>query len=163
VSMQTTLSLLVRARQSAVSPFGGRGVAEYAYSNEFASGTGDNQADKCTKSTHAVAGSGSTTVDLRALIAADGSAANGAELVAIAVTIPDDASGVITLSDASSNGVGLFSGTTDGLELPAGSTFPLIFPLDGSKPMSGSAKDITFANAGGSSTTVTLVTLQRSA
>ena len=163
MSMNTTISLSVKPRQTLTAPYEGRGVANFAYGAEWTSGTADEQADICTQSVNAIAGSGNSDIDLRAEVTPAGAAASGAELAGLMIEVPDDASGNITLKDASSNGVGLFSGTTDGLVLPAGSRLVLLWPEDGSVAMSGSAKSINLANAGGSATNVTVTTLQRSA
>lgn len=163
MSMNTTISLSVKPRQTFASPYGGRGTATFSYGAEWASGTADDQADLCTQSVKAIAGSGNSDIDLRAELTPANVAASGAELAGLIIEVPDTASGNITLKDSAANGLGLFSGTTDGMVLPAGTRLVLLWPEDGSVPMSASAKSINLANAGGLSTNVTVTTLQRSA
>ena len=163
MSMNTTISLSVKPRQTLTAPYEGRGVANFAYGAEWTSGTADDQADLCTQSVKAIAGSGNSDIDLRAELTPANVAASGAELAGLIIEVPDTASGNITLKDSAANGLGLFSGTTDGMVLPAGTRLVLLWPEDGSVPMSASAKSINLANAGGSATNVTVTTLQRSA
>ena len=163
MSMNTTISLSVKPRQTLTAPYEGRGVANFAYGAEWTSGTADDPADLCTQSVKAIAGSGNSDIDLRAELTPANVAASGAELAGLIIEVPDTASGNITLKDSAANGLGLFSGTTDGMVLPAGTRLVLLWPEDGSVPMSASAKSINLANAGGSATNVTVTTLQRSA
>lgn len=66
MSMNTTISLSVKPRQTLTAPYEGRGAANFAYGAEWTSGTGDDQADLCTQSVNAIAGSGNSDIDLRA-------------------------------------------------------------------------------------------------
>ena len=138
-------------------------MAEFEYSAEWTSGTGDNQADLVGQKVQTVNASGNVDVDLRAITDANGDALNGAELAALIIEVPVDASGAITVERSSTNGVPFLNGTTDGLVLNAGARMILVFPEDGGPAMSASAKDINLANAGASNTDVTITTYQRSA
>ena len=102
-------------------------------------------------------------LNINAITDANGDALNGAELAALIIEVPVDASGAITVERSSTNGVPFLNGTTDGLVLNAGARLLLVFPEDGGPAMSASAKDINLANAGASNTDVTITTYQRSA
>jgi hypothetical protein len=163
MSTSTTWSLSARGRTAIDAPYSGHGVSEFAYSAEWTSGTGDNQADLCGSKVQTVNATANVDVDLRAITDANGDALNGAELAALIIEVPVDASGAITLKRSTTNGVPFLNGTTDGMVLNAGSRVLLVFPEDGGPAMSASAKDINLANAGASNTDVTITTYQRSA
>ena len=163
MSTTTTWALSARGRMALDAPYSGHGVAEFAYSAEWTSGTGDNQADLVGQKVQTVNASSNVDGDLRAITDANGDALNGAELAALIIEVPVTASGAITVERSSSNGVPFLSGSTDGLVLNAGARLLLVFPEDGGPAMSGGAKDINLANAGASNTDVTITTYQRSA
>ena len=163
MSTTTTWALSARGRMALDAPYSGHGVAEFEYSAEWTSGTGDNQADLVGQKVQTVNASSNVDVDLRAITDANGDALNGAELAALIIEVPADASGDITLERSNTNGVPFLNGTTDGLVLNAGARLILVFPEDGGPAMSASAKDINLANAGASNTDVTITTYQRSA
>lgn len=163
MSTTTTWALSARGRTALDAPYSGHGVAEFAYSAEWTSGTGDNQADLVGQKVQTVNASGNVDVDLRAITDANGDALNGAELAALIIEVPVDASGAITVERSNTNGVPFLNGTTDGLVLNAGARLILVFPEDGGPAMSASAKDINLANAGASNTDITITTYQRSA
>ncbi len=163
MSTTTTWNLAARGRTALDAPYTGHGVADFAYSAEWTSGTGDNQADLCGRKIQTIGASTNVDVDLRAITDANGDALNGAELAALIIEVPASASGTVTLERSNTNGAPILNGTTDGVPLYAGSRFLLVFPEDGGTALSASAKDINLANAGASSVDVTITTYQRSA
>jgi len=163
MSTTTTLSLTVRARTGLTAPYSGHGVAESAYSAEWTSGTGSNQADLAGTVVQAVGASSNVDLDLRAITDAKGDALNGAELAALIIEVPSTAVGNVKVSRSASNGAPILDGATDGIVLTPGGSLHLIFPADGGPALSASAKDINLANAGASSVDLTITTIQRSA
>jgi len=163
MSTSTTWALSARGRDSIDAPYSGHGVAEFTYNAEWTSGTGTNQADRVGRVIQTVGATANVNVDLRAITDVNGDALNGAELAALIIEVPATASGTILVKKAASNGAPIISGTTDGIPLSAGDRLLLVFPLDGGPALSSSAKDINLANAGASSTNVTITTYQRSA
>jgi len=110
-----------------------------------------------------VAGSGNVDLDLRAIEGPDGDALNGVELAGLIIEVPAAASGNISVKVASANGVDFLDGTTDSVVLRPGGVMCLLYPRDGGPTLGASDRLINLANAGGSSTTVTVTTIQRSA
>ena len=160
MSTNTTWSLSATGRASIDAPYSGNGVAEFSYSAEWTSGTGDNQADIVAKVVQTVAATGNVDLDLRAMTDANGDATNGAELAALIVEIPVTASGTVTVKKSSAT---ILSGATNGIPLNAGGRMLLIYPEDGGPALSGSAKAINLANAGASNVDVTVTAYFRSA
>lgn len=159
----TSWALSARGRASIDAPYSGNGIAEFSYSAEWTSGTGDNQADRVGKVIQTVGATANVDVDLRALTDANGDVVAGAELAALIIEVPVGASGAITVKKSSSNGAPILNGATDGIPLNAGARVLLIFPEDGGPALSASAKAINVANAGASSTDVTITAYIRSA
>jgi hypothetical protein len=163
MSTNTTWALSATGRASIDAPYSGNGVAEFSYSAEWTSGTGDNQADIVAKVIQTVGATANVDLDLRAMTDANGDATNGAELAALIVEVPATASGVVTVKKSSANGAPILSGATNGIPLNAGARMLLIYPEDGGPALSGSAKSINLANAGASGVNVTVTAYFRSA
>ena len=163
MSTNTTWSLSATGRASIDSPYSGNGVAEFSYSAEWTSGTGDNQADTVAKVVQTVGATANEDLDLRAMTDANGDPANGAEIAALIVEVPVTASGTVTVKKSNSNGAPILSGATDGIPLNAGGRMILVYPEDGGPALSASAKSINIANAGASGVNVTVTVYLRSA
>lgn len=163
MSQTTSVGVTCRAASTLDAPYQGRGVSSVDFRQRWTDGTGNNEADLHGQVEQAVAGSGNVDLDLRAIEGPDGDALNGVELAGLIIEVPADASGNISVKVASANGVDFLDGTTDSVVLRPGGVMVLLYPRDGGPTLGASDRLINLANAGGSSTTVTVTTIQRSA
>lgn len=163
MSQTTSIGIALRASSTLDAPYLGRGVSEVDYRARWVNGTANDQADLHGQVDTAVAGSGNVDLDLRAIEGPDGDALNGVELAGLIIEVPSGASGNISVKVAAANGVDFLDGTTDSVVLRPGSVMVLLYPRDGGPTLGASDRLINLANAGGTSTTVTVTTIQRSA
>lgn len=131
------------------SPYAGSVVHRVLVDRMLANGTGAYQADKCYQATLSVGASGSE-VDLVTQTDAYGVAMSLDEVVTIAMQGSLTNTAAVNVTGGASNPwEALLLATGDGLSIKPGLLAAFHAPLDGSLPVTGTAKTLKFAAASG--------------
>jgi len=137
--------------QATLQPSTDSGSVEHGdpYEVQLGHGTGSYQADRVYEASLSV-GTGGTEVDLQTATDAFGVALGLAEVVSFSFVADEDNTANVNITGGASNKFEAFLlATGDGVKLPAGARMQYTAPLDGSLPVSASAKTIKFAAASG--------------
>lgn len=128
--------------------------------NNFADGTGANQANKVFTDTRTLTASSAESLDLAGgLVDAFGLTLTFTRIKAIIVTAAAGNTNSVQVTRPASNGLPLFMAASDGIALTPGASFTAVFPdANGIAVTAGTGDLLTFTNsAGGTSVTYTIV------